>query len=82
MFTTYLFANYSYFRGLTVPICSNWSALASLLKLTKTVNADRMRRGIRHAAVRADQTGRTTMQIIFCPQRKQIRTDRLHRQNA
>jgi hypothetical protein len=59
MFATYLLANYSYFRGLVVPIFSNWPALVSLLKLTKTASADRMRRGMCRAAMRADLASRT-----------------------
>jgi hypothetical protein len=49
-----------------MPICSNCPALTSLLKLTKTASADRMRR----AAARAGQTDRTATQNVSCPRRK------------
>jgi hypothetical protein len=49
------------FEFLAVPICSNWPALTSLLKLTKPASADRMRR----AAERVGQAGRTATQIVY-----------------
>jgi hypothetical protein len=43
MFATYLLANYYNFRGLVILIFSNWPALSSLLKLTKTAGVALLR---------------------------------------
>jgi hypothetical protein len=62
-----------------MPICSNWPALTSLLKLTKTTSVDMMHRGMRRTTGRTSEVGWTAMQIVFCPQHKWIKTDRLRR---
>jgi hypothetical protein len=66
------------FKFLAVPVCLNWLVLASLLKLTKTASADRMRR----AAARASQLDRTVTHFLSGARHKQTRTNSLYRWDA